>query len=94
VRDGAALLSITRDRGASGNINIKASESVEVLRTPDGSPVATLIGSTAGGVNGQAGDINIDTKRLRISDGAGISLSSGSVIGNQPLNTTGGQEVI
>jgi filamentous hemagglutinin family protein len=91
VSDGSALLSITRDRGASGNINIKASESVEVLRTPDGSPVATLIGSTAGGVNGEAGDINIDTKRLRISDGGGISLSSGSVVGNQPLNTTGGQ---
>jgi filamentous hemagglutinin family protein len=90
VSDGAALISISRDRGASGNINIKASESVEVLRTPDGSPVATLIGSTAGGVNGQAGDINIETKRLRLSEGSGISLSSGSVIGNQPLNTTGG----
>jgi filamentous hemagglutinin family protein len=90
VSDGASLISITRDRGASGNINIKASELVEVLRTPDGSLVATLIGSTAGGVNGQAGDINIETKRLRISEGAGISLSSGSVIGNQPLNTTGG----
>jgi large exoprotein involved in heme utilization and adhesion len=91
VRDGAFLISISRDRGASGNIDLKASESVEVLRTPDGSPVATLIGSTAGGINGQAGNINIDTKRLRISGGAGISLSSGSVIGNQPLNTTGGQ---
>ena len=90
VSDGAALISISRDRGASGNIDIKASESVEVLRTPDGSPVATLIGSTAGGINGQAGDITIETKRLRISQGAGISLSSGSVIGNQPLNTTGG----
>jgi large exoprotein involved in heme utilization and adhesion len=90
VSDGAALISISRDRGASGNIDIKASESVEVLRTPDGSPVATLIGSTAGGINGQAGDITIDTKRLRISEGGGISLSSGSVVGNQPLNTTGG----
>lgn len=90
VSDGAALISISRDRGASGDINIKASESVNVLRTPDGSPVATLIGSTAGGVNGQAGNINIETKRLRIAGGAGISLSSGSVIGNQPLNTTGG----
>ena len=90
VSDGAFLISISRARGASGDINIKASESVEVLRSPDGSPVATLIGSTAGGVNGQAGDISIETKRLRISQGAGISLSSGSVIGNQPLNTTGG----
>jgi len=91
VSDGSALLTITRDRGASGDINIKANEAVEVLRTPPRSPVATLIASTAGGVNGQAGDINIDTKRLRISDGGGISLSSGSVVGNQPFNTTGGQ---
>ncbi|MEG4114097.1 MULTISPECIES: two-partner secretion domain-containing protein [unclassified Microcoleus] len=90
VSDGAALISLTRGEGGAGNINIKASESVEVLRTPTGSPVASLIGSTASGVNGQAGDINIDTKRLIISEGGGISLSSGAVVGNQPLNTTGG----
>ncbi|MEG4048374.1 S-layer family protein [Microcoleus sp. Pol17_C1] len=90
VSDGASAISITRGEGGAGNINIKASESVEVLRTPTGSPVASLIGSTASGVNGEAGDINIDTKRLRISDGGGISLSSGAVVGNQPLNTTGG----
>ncbi|MEG4279668.1 filamentous hemagglutinin N-terminal domain-containing protein [Microcoleus sp. MON1_C1] len=91
VRDNSAFISITRDRGASGNINIKASESVEVLQTPAGSPVATLIGSSAAGVNGQAGDINIDTKRLIISEGGGIGLSSGTIVGNQPLNTTGGR---
>ncbi|MEG4212534.1 two-partner secretion domain-containing protein [Microcoleus sp. S13_B4] len=90
VSDGAALISLARGEGGAGNINIKANESVEVLRTPTGSPVASLIGSTASGVNGQAGDINIDTKRLRISEGGGISLSSGAVVGNQPLNTTGG----
>ncbi|MEG3960030.1 two-partner secretion domain-containing protein [Microcoleus sp. herbarium2] len=91
VSDGAFLISTTRDRGSSGNINIKASESVEVLRTPAGSPAATLIASSAAGVNGQAGDINIDTKRLIISEGGGIGLSSGSIVGNQPLNTTGGR---
>ncbi|MEG5036661.1 two-partner secretion domain-containing protein [Microcoleus sp. AT3-D2] len=90
VSDGAALISLTRGEGGAGNINIKANESVEVLRTPTGSPVASLIGSTASGLNGQAGDINIDTKRLIISEGGGISLSSGAVVGNQPLNTTGG----
>ncbi|MEG4534187.1 two-partner secretion domain-containing protein [Microcoleus sp. D2_18a_D3] len=90
VSDGASVISITRGEGGAGNINIKANELVEVLRTPTGSPVASLIGSTASGVNGQAGDINIDTKRLIISQGGGISLSSGAVVGNQPLNTTGG----
>jgi len=91
VSDGAFLISITRDRGASGNINIKASESVEVLRTPAGSPGPTLIASSGVGVNGQAGDINIDTKRLIISEGGGIGLSSGSIVGNQQVNTTGGR---
>ena len=90
VRDGSAIVTITRTEAPAGNINIKASESVEVLRTPDGSPSATLIGATAISINGKAGNINIDTKRLRISEGAGISLSSGSVIGDQPFNTTGG----
>ncbi|NQE36052.1 filamentous hemagglutinin N-terminal domain-containing protein [Microcoleus asticus] len=90
VRDGSALISTTRSEAPSGNINIKANESVEVLRTPARSPVATLIGATAISINGKAGDINIDTKRLRISEGGGISLSSGSVVGNQALNTTGG----
>ena len=91
VSDAAALISITRDRGSSGNINIKASESVEVLRTPAGSPGPTLMASSAVGVKGQAGDINIDTKRLIISEGAGIGLSSGSIVGNQQVNTTGGR---
>ncbi|MEG5162715.1 filamentous hemagglutinin N-terminal domain-containing protein [Microcoleus sp. AT3-A2] len=90
VRDGSGLISITRTEAASGNINIKADESVEVLRAPKGNPVPTLIGTTAVGTNGKAGDINIDTKRLIISEGGGISLSSGSVVGNQPLNTTAG----
>jgi len=91
VRDNAALISITRDRGSSGNINIKANESVEVLRTPAGSPGPTLIASSGVGVNGQAGDINIDTKRLIISEGGGIGLASGSIVNNQLLNTTGGR---
>ncbi|HEY9727151.1 MAG TPA: S-layer family protein, partial [Chroococcales cyanobacterium] len=90
VRDGSAIVSITRTDAPSGNIDIKASESVELLRTPDGNPSATLLGATAISTNGKAGDINIETKRLRISEGAGISLSSGSVIGDQPFNTTGG----
>ncbi|MEG4171849.1 MULTISPECIES: two-partner secretion domain-containing protein [unclassified Microcoleus] len=91
VRDGAGIVSITRSEEAAGNINIQASESVEILRTPDGNPTPTFIGATAISTKGRAGDINIDTKRLIISQGGGISLSSGSVVGNQPLNTTAGQ---
>ncbi|OCR00191.1 filamentous hemagglutinin [Oscillatoriales cyanobacterium USR001] len=90
VRDAAAIVSVTGSNGSSGNINIKAAESVEILRTPDRNPVTTFIGSTATGLNGSAGDINIDTKRLLISDGGGISSGSGIILGNQLINTTGG----
>lgn len=90
VRDGSFIGSITRSNAASGNINIQASESVEVLRTPAGSSVQTVISTSAVGLNGQAGDITIDTKRLTISDGAGITSSSGATIGNQIFNVTAG----
>ncbi|MEG4200677.1 S-layer family protein [Microcoleus sp. Pol12A5] len=90
VRDGSAISSVTRSRAASGNINIKANESLEILRTPAGSVLQTIIGTNALGQNGNAGNITIDTKKLTISGGGGISSSSGAAIGTQLLNTTGG----
>ncbi|WP_449418628.1 two-partner secretion domain-containing protein [Phormidium nigroviride] len=90
VRDGAAIGSVTRSGAASGNINIKANESLEILRTPAGSAVQTVISTSALGQNGNAGNITIDTKKLTISNGAGITSSSGVAIGSQLLNTTGG----
>ena len=90
VRDGAAIGSVTRSGAASGNINIKANESLEILRSPAGSAVQTVISTSALGQNGNAGNITIDTKKLTISNGAGITSSSGVAIGSQLLNTTGG----
>jgi filamentous hemagglutinin family protein len=90
VRDGSSLASLNRGEGVSGNINIQASESVEVLRTPAGSVSQTLIGTTSFGGTGKAGDITIDTKRLLVSEGAGISLTSGVAIGNVLLDPMGG----
>ncbi|MEG4056209.1 MULTISPECIES: S-layer family protein [unclassified Microcoleus] len=90
VRDGAAISSVTRSGAAAGNINIKANQSLEILRTPAGSVLQTIISTTALGQNGNAGNITIDTKTLTISGGAGINSSSGAAIGTQLLNTTGG----
>jgi filamentous hemagglutinin family protein len=90
VRDGATLISQTRSNTASGNINIQASESVEILRSPDGSIQPTFIGTTTIGQNGKAGDINIETKRLIISDGAGISAGTGAIVANPLFGTNGG----
>jgi len=92
VRDGAALASVSFSPGNAGNITIRASESVEVRRSLPGTIVQTLIGTNALDSNGigRAGDITIDTKRLIASDGAGITLSSGGIIGETLFSTTGG----
>jgi filamentous hemagglutinin family protein len=90
VRDGAALLSQTRSDTASGNINIQASESVEILRSSDGSIQPTFIGTTTIGQNGKAGNIDIDTKRLIISEGGGISTGTGAIVANPLFGTKGG----
>ncbi|MEG4092985.1 S-layer family protein [Microcoleus sp. Pol12B4] len=91
VRDGAILTSTTSSEGASGNITIKAAESVEVLRTPPGSVVQTLISAASIDPNGtgRAGDITIDTKRLIAAQGAGIAVSSGGTIGNSLFSDGG-----
>ncbi|MEG3988660.1 S-layer family protein [Microcoleus sp. S28C3] len=91
VRDGAILTTTTSSQGASGNITIKAAESVEVLRTPPGSVVQTLISAASIDPNGKgkAGDITIDTKRLIAAQGAGIAVSSGGTIGNSLFSNGG-----
>jgi filamentous hemagglutinin family protein len=91
MRDGAVIAGVTRSDSASGNINITASESVEMLRTPAGGVVQTTISTSAIGSNGNAGEIAINTKRLTISDGAGISSANGGIIGNQLLDASGGR---
>ncbi|MEG3929479.1 MULTISPECIES: filamentous hemagglutinin, partial [unclassified Microcoleus] len=91
VRDGAILTTTTTSEGSSGDITIKAAESVEVLRTPAGSVLQTLISAASIDPNGKgrAGDITIDTKRLMINQGAGIAVSSGATIGNTLFSNGG-----
>jgi filamentous hemagglutinin family protein len=91
VRDGAILTTTTSSEGASGDITIKAAESVEVLRTPAGSILQTLIAAASLDPNekGRAGDITIDTKQLIITQGAGIAVSSGANLGNSLFSNGG-----
>ncbi|MEG4173006.1 filamentous hemagglutinin, partial [Microcoleus sp. S13_D1] len=90
MRDGSNLVSITRSDGASGNIAIKASESVELSGSLPGSTAQTVLGTNSFDGNGKAGDITIDTKRLSVSDGALITLSTGAIIGQAVFYTGGG----
>ncbi|MBD2181334.1 two-partner secretion domain-containing protein [Aerosakkonema funiforme] len=90
MRDGSNLVSISRSDGASGNIAIKTSESVELSGSLPGSTAQTVIGTNSFDGNGKSGDITIDTKRLSIFDGATISLATGVIIGQTVLSTKGG----
>lgn len=90
LRDGSNLVSVTRSDGASGNIAIKANESVELSGSLPGSTAQTTIGANSFDGNGKAGDITIDTKRLSVSNGAVITLSTGAIIGQNVFSTSGG----
>ncbi|MBW4492149.1 MAG: S-layer family protein [Oscillatoria princeps RMCB-10] len=90
LRDGAAVSALTLGDGASGNIAIRATETVEFLSPPAGSVATTLITTEALDGTGKAGDITIDTGRLIISDGGGITSSNGGAIGQTVISETGG----
>jgi filamentous hemagglutinin family protein len=90
LRDEAVVSALTLGGGASGNIAIRASDTVEMFGTPVGSVGLTVITTAALEGTGKAGDITIDTGRLMISDGGGITSSNGGAIGQTVISATGG----
>ena len=75
VRDGGEILLSTFGQSKAGNLKIVATESVQLLRTPVDNRFATgLFVQSRGG--GDAGNLEIDTKRLIVEDGAFISSSA------------------
>ncbi|MFB2918142.1 filamentous hemagglutinin N-terminal domain-containing protein [Aerosakkonema funiforme] len=89
IRDSASIASVVFSQGDGGNIIIKASESVDVLNTPNGSTLQTAIATNSLAGTGKAGDIIIDTKRLTVTQGGGISSSNGGIVGNSVYSTGG-----
>ncbi|MGB5897917.1 MAG: hypothetical protein WBG66_06935, partial [Geitlerinemataceae cyanobacterium] len=74
VRDGAGIVANSFGAGAGGTVRVNATESVEVLGTsPDGFP-SRLVASTLG--TGDGGNVTVATERLRVADGANITVSS------------------
>jgi filamentous hemagglutinin family protein len=90
LRDGGAFASFSLSDGASGNIAIKASESVELSGSLPVGLGQTRIGTNTFQGNGKGGDISIDTKRLSVSNGATISLTTGAIFGEVVFSTNGG----
>ncbi|MEQ9238556.1 MAG: S-layer family protein, partial [Coleofasciculus sp. E2-BRE-01] len=94
VRDGAIVAAATLGEGTGAEIVVRASKSVEVLRSPAGVLVPTgIFASTIGGT-GRAGGITIDTGRLIVRGGAQMGTQSGSSILGIPSRGQGGNLVI
>ncbi|MEG4494269.1 two-partner secretion domain-containing protein [Microcoleus sp. D3_18_C4] len=90
MRDGSILGSTSYSSGPSGNINIKAAESVELSNTGPTTVVSTGISTLSIGSNGRAGNINVDTKRLTLSGGSAFTVGTGVLIGRFLFSQDGG----
>jgi filamentous hemagglutinin family protein len=97
IQDGSRISSLTSldSSGEGGNLEVNASESVEVsgVRLLGGFNPTSLDTSTAG--TGDAGDINITTNRLIVRDGAAITsaTTNDGQAGNVEINALESVEV-
>ncbi len=96
IRDGAEVLAgSVLSEGQAGGITVKAQDVEIIGTTPDGQSRSSLKAGTIGG--GDAGDVTIETGRLRLKDGAEIDVRSRSVSfdgnaikisGEEPINVS------
>ncbi len=90
MRDGSLLGTTSYSSGPSGNINIKAAESVELSNSGPRTVVSTGISTLSIGSSGRAGNINVDTKRLTLSGGSAFTLGTGVLVGRFLFSQDGG----
>jgi filamentous hemagglutinin family protein len=90
IRNGGGIIAVTLASGSAGSIAINASESVAVIGIAPTAIAPSSISSSANVVDpsiqklfglpsvpsGRAGDVTIDTNRLRVTDGALIAAAS------------------
>lgn len=73
LTEGAAVLSLTREAEAGGNLTVTASEAVEAIGSPEGQPSGFLL-ETIGEGNG--GNLQISARRLLLRDGGQATTST------------------
>jgi filamentous hemagglutinin family protein len=76
VSDGAQVLASTSGAGNSGNLTVRASDSVEVVGTDASSALSFLGNDVFPGARGNAGNLTIETRRLSVRDGGQVSAST------------------
>lgn len=75
VQDGAAVSAATFDRGAGGNLVVKAHDSVELIGTAANTQAPSGL-FTRSVSTGDAGNLTIETGLLTVRDGAEVNVSS------------------
>ncbi len=77
LEDGAQIGVGTFGSGKGGNLNVTATENIEVIgRSADGLFPSGLFASSESGSTSDAGDLTIETAQLLVRDGARISVST------------------
>ena len=96
ISDGGLINVSTLGLGEGGDINIVASEQINILRTPSDALLATGIFANTSFGNASAGNITINTPKLNLEDGGQITSVSGipTNIGTLPEGGIGGNITI
>jgi filamentous hemagglutinin family protein len=74
IRDGGVISTRTFGKGRGGNITVTVHESAEMVGTDGQESVSGLIATTSG--SGDAGNVILEVKDLRILDGAAVTAST------------------
>ena len=94
VQDGAQVVTSTLDKGSGGNLIVNASESVELTgsySSPGTTPASITSLFTATFSDGDAGNLTINTKRLRVQNGAEISAGASGITGDSRVRPSEGK---
>ena len=73
---GGINTTVNRANGAGGNLNINATQSIELVGPPDGIIASMVISASTVGGEGNAGNLIINTAQLTLKNGAQISSSA------------------
>jgi filamentous hemagglutinin family protein len=95
VREGAIASAFSYSSGQTGNINVNAADSMQVIGIASSSSLGSLVAALAFD-SGDTGNITLSTRQLRVVDGGSIGAVSSDTGrgGDVTINTTEATEVI
>ncbi|MEH2223472.1 two-partner secretion domain-containing protein [Nostoc sp.] len=90
VQNSAQVGTSTTNIGEGGNLTVNASETVDIIGGSDASGTRTALFSTTAAA-GLAGNVTINTKKLSVQNGAGISTESTPLVNNSKATPATGK---